>query len=56
MWERRSINLPSLAWMDKAEASLFRCDGLDSALQERLFLPAPLLNSLALGTESTALL
>ena len=31
LWERRSINLPSLAWMDKAEASLFRCDGLDSA-------------------------
>lgn len=31
MWERRSLNLPSLAWIDKPEASLFRCDGLDSA-------------------------
>lgn len=31
MWERRSLNLPSIAWMDKAEASPFRCDGLDSA-------------------------
>lgn len=31
MWERRSLKIPSLAWMDKPEASPFRCDGLDSA-------------------------
>lgn len=31
MWERRSLKIPFLAWIDKPEASLFRCDGLDSA-------------------------
>lgn len=31
MWEGRSLKIPFLAWIDKPEASLFRCDGLDSA-------------------------